>query len=147
MNKQLFVKSNKVEKWTLFVDFLAIVVYIALFLTLFNLLLLPDIVNGSMDLDILQYMEPIYEFLGRNLDKWQMNTIISLSVAFTIVGIPMFFINLKKVRTRTIYEVDSYVAGSKFFQGLINLLSFNPISCGLLKDTMSRNSLKALVLL
>ena len=131
MNKQLFVKSNKVEKWTLFVDFLAIVVYIALFLTLFNLLLLPDIVNGSMDLDILQYMEPIYEFLGRNLDKWQMNTIISLSVAFTIVGIPMFFINLKKVRTRTIYEVDSYVAGSKFFQGLINLLSFNPISCGL----------------
>ncbi|MBI9009574.1 MAG: carbohydrate ABC transporter permease [Tenericutes bacterium] len=131
MNKQLFEKSNKLERWTLFVDFIAIVIYISLFLILFKLLELPEVVNGSMDLDILQYMEPIYQFLGSTLDKWQMNTIISLSVVFTIVAVPMFFINLKKVKIRTIYEVDSYVAGSKFFQGIINLLSFNPISAGL----------------
>lgn len=131
MNKQLFEKSNKIERITILFDFLAIAAYITLFLVLFNLLALPEVIDGSMNLDNLQYMTPTYEFLGKNLDKWEMNTIISLTIVFMLVAIPMVFINSKKLKNRTIYEVDSYVAGSKFFQAIINLLSFNPVSFGL----------------
>jgi len=131
MDKKLFLKSNKIEKISFIFDLLAIIAYIALFLILFKMLALPEIVNGSMDLDNLQFMTPVYEFLGMTLDKGQMNYVITLTVLFTVVSVPMFFINTKKVKTRTIYEVDSYVAGSKFVQAIVNLLSFNPISAGL----------------
>jgi ABC-type glycerol-3-phosphate transport system permease component len=131
MEKQLFVKSRKIEKITLIFDLLAISAYLILFLVLFNLLALPEIVNGSMDLDNLQFMTPTYEFIGRNLDKGQMNSILTILVMFLVVSIPLFAINLKKLRTRTVYEVNSYTAASKFVQGIINLLSFNFVSLGL----------------
>ncbi len=131
MDKQLFQKSKKIEKITFIFDLLAIVTYIALFLILFNLLELPPVINGRMNLDILQFMTPTYEFLGSNLDKWQMNSIISILVIFMVVAVPMFVINVKKNNTRTIYEIDSYVATSKFVQAMINVLSFNFISTGL----------------
>ena len=62
MDKKLFEKSKKIEKITFIFDILAIIAYIALFLILFQLLELPPIVNGSMDLDILQFMTPTYDF-------------------------------------------------------------------------------------
>jgi len=138
MNKQLFDKSNKIEKWALFVDFLFIVLYITLFFALFKILQLPiDEETGEVALGLLQYINPEYTILGNQLyltlgaeaDTFiTVNLLISMLVLYALVAVPMFFINLKKVRTRTIYEVDSYAAGSKFFQGMINLLSFNPIS-------------------
>ena len=96
MDKHLFNKSVKIEKITLIFDILAIISYLALFLFLFNLLELPPIVDGSMQLEKLQSMLPIYEFLGNTLDKWQMNSIISILVIFIVVSFPMFVINLKK---------------------------------------------------
>ena len=131
MNKKLFDKSNKIEKITFIFDFLAIAAYLALFLIFFGMLELPEIINGRMDLDNLQYMLPTYEFLGATFDKEVMNIIISLVILFTLVAVPMMFINVKKLRNITIYEINSYTAASKFVQGLVNLLSLNPISAGL----------------
>ncbi len=131
MNKKLFDKSNKIEKITFIFDFLAIAAYLALFLIFFGMLELPEIINGRMDLDNLQYMLPTYEFLSATFDKLQMNTIISLVILFALVSIPMMFINVKKLKNRTIYEINSYTASSKFVQALVNLLSLNPISAGL----------------
>ncbi|XFA98357.1 carbohydrate ABC transporter permease [Candidatus Izemoplasma sp. B36] len=131
MNKKLFQKSNRIERITFIFDFLAIAAYLALFFILFGMLELPEIINGRMDLDNLQYMLPTYEFLSATFDKWQMNTMISLVILFALVAIPMMFINVKKLRNRTIYEINSYTASSKFVQALVNLLSFNPISAGL----------------
>ena len=125
MDKKLFEKSKKIEKITFIFDILAIIAYIALFLILFQLLELPPIVNGSMDLDILQFMTPTYEFLGSTLDKFQMNSIISILVIFLVITVPMLTINIKKNNTKTIYDIDSYTAASKFVQAVINLLSFN----------------------
>ncbi|MDD3713121.1 MAG: carbohydrate ABC transporter permease [Candidatus Izemoplasmatales bacterium] len=133
MDKQLFLKSKKIENITFIFDILAIIAYIALFLMLFNLLQLPDLdpISGNMDLDNLEFLTPTYELLGSNLDKWQMNSIISILAIFLVVTFPMLFINIKKNKTRTIYEVDSYAAGSKFVQALINLLTFNFVGAGL----------------
>ncbi len=131
MNKELFKKSNKIEKITFVFDFLAIFIYVMLFLTLFKMLALPEVVDGRMNLDNLQFMTPTYEFLNRTLDKYQMNTIISLLVLFILVAFPMFIINIKKLKNRTIYEINSYTATSKFIQSIINLLSFNPFSAAL----------------
>ncbi|MDT8336398.1 MAG: carbohydrate ABC transporter permease [Candidatus Izemoplasmatales bacterium] len=128
MDKKLFEKSKKIEKITFIFDILAIMTYIALFLILFNLLELPPIVDGRMNLDILQFMTPTYEFLGNTLDKWQMNSIISIIIIFMVVNIPMLAVNMKKNRTKTIYEINSYTAASKFVQAVINLLSFNIVS-------------------
>ena len=125
MDKKLFEKSKKIEKITFIFDILAIIAYIALFLILFQLLELPPIENGSMNLDILQFMTPTYEFLGSTLDKFQMNSIISILVIFLVVTVPMLTINIKKNSTKTIYDIDSYTAASKFVQAIINLLSFN----------------------
>lgn len=131
MNKTLFNKSNKIEKITFIFDFIWIVTYTVLFLTFFRMLALPAIVDGSMDLSNLQFMNPTYEFISQTFDKYQMNRMISLVVLFTLVAFPMFVINIKKVKNRTIYEVNSYTAGSKFTQGIINLISFNPVSAAL----------------
>lgn len=131
MDKKLFDKSKKIEKITFIFDILAIISYIALFLMLFKLLELPPIVNGSMNLDILQFMTPTYEFLGSNLDKFQMNSIISILVIFAVVTVPMLAINIKKNNTKTIYDIDSYTAASKFVQAIINLLSFNFVGAAL----------------
>jgi ABC-type glycerol-3-phosphate transport system permease component len=125
MDKKLFEKSKKIEKITFIFDILAIIAYIALFLILFQLLELPPIENGSMNLDILQFMTPTYEFLGSTLDKFQMNSIISILVIFLVITVPMLTINIKKNSTKTIYDIDSYTAASKFVQAIINLLSFN----------------------
>ena len=131
MDKQLFKKSNNIEKLTLFFDFIAIIIYLYLFFALFNMLALPELINGSMDLDNLQFMTPTYNVLNSTWDKWQMNSVISLLILFSLIAVPMFFINNKKLKTRTIYEIDSYTASAKFIQGIVNLLSFNPISSGL----------------
>ncbi len=130
MKKELFTKSNKIEKYTLLIDFLFIALYLTLFIVFFNMLQLPYD-GGRIDLDNLQFDNPIYVLLGQTLDKYQMNFIITMMVLYIAISVPMFFVNVKKVKNRTIYEVDSYVAGNKFFQGLINLLSGNPFSCGL----------------
>ena len=87
MDKKLFKKSNKIEKITFIFDFIAIAIYISLFLILFGMLELPEIVDGSMNLDILQFMEPTYYFLNATLDKLEMNTIISLVILFTLVKV------------------------------------------------------------
>ena len=131
MNKQLFKKSNRIEKFTFIFDFLAIATYLSLFFILFGMLELPEVINGNMDLDNLQFMRPTYEFLNTTLNREQMNTLITLIILFALVSIPTMFVNVKKLKNRTIYEVDSYTASSKFVQAIINLLSFNVISAGL----------------
>ncbi|XMB71607.1 carbohydrate ABC transporter permease [Mycoplasmatota bacterium WC30] len=131
MDKKLFLKSNKIEKITFIFDVIAIAAYIMLFLVLFKLLALPEIIDGSMNLDNLQFMEPTYTFLSSTFDKYQMNSVITLLVLFTVIAFPSLLINIKKVSNRTIYEIDSYTASSKFVQAVINLASFNPISAGL----------------
>lgn len=131
MEKQLFKKTRKIENITFIFDILAIVVYIALFLILFGMLALPPVVDGRMNLDLLQFMTPTYDFIGRTFDRGQMNSIISILVMFMVVTVPLLFINVKKNGTRTIYEVNSYTVASKFVQAIINLLSFNFVSAGL----------------
>ena len=130
LDKQLFNKYIKLEKLTFVFDILAIIIYLALFSTLFKLLELPPIENGSMNLDILQFMEPTYIFLGSTLDKWAMNSIISVIVIITIVAVPMLVVNIKKNNTATIYDFNSYTISSHFVQVIINLLSFNLVSAG-----------------
>ncbi|HPJ23754.1 MAG TPA: carbohydrate ABC transporter permease [Bacillota bacterium] len=131
MDKKLFLKSNKIEKFTFIFDLLAIVAYIWLFITFFKMLALPDMIGDRMDLASLQFMTPIYDFLSITFDHLQMNSMITLLVVFMVVSIPMLITNIKKVRTRTIYEIDSYTATSKFVQAVINLISFNPFSAAL----------------
>ncbi|MDD3129733.1 MAG: carbohydrate ABC transporter permease [Candidatus Izemoplasmatales bacterium] len=133
MDKKLFSKIKKIERITFIFDFLAIVAYISLFLIFFNLLELPaiDPLTGDMKLDDLQYMEPIYELLGRTFDKWQMNSIISVLIIFMVVSVPMIFINIKKNKTKTIYDFDSYTAANTFIQAIINLITLNIVGFGL----------------
>lgn len=131
MNKQLFNKYKNIEKLTFVFDAIAIIIYLALFVILFQLLELPPIVNGSMDLDILQFMEPTYEFLGSTLDKLKMNSLISIIAIISIVAVPMLVVNIKKNNTATIYDYNAYTIANHFSLVIINLLSFNPISAGL----------------
>lgn len=87
--------------------------------------------NGDIILEQLEFFYPVYEFLGNNITFAQMNLMLSIIVIFMLVSIPMWIINYKKLRSRTIYEIDAYVAGSKFTQAIINLLSFNVVSFAL----------------
>ncbi len=128
MEKNLFLKSNKIEKTTLFFDFLALALYIYVFFGLFSMLALPEIVDGRMRLDTLQFMLPVYKLLNITFDKYTMNTMITLDVLFMLVAMPMLVTNIKKLKTRTIYEIDSYTASAKFIQGIINLFSLNIVS-------------------
>lgn len=130
MKETLFKKSNNIERSTLVFDFIAIAIYITLFFIAFNTLSYP-MEDGSVDLDALEGYTTIYNFLGATVETSSMNVIISFLILFLVVSIPMFFTNIKKLNHRTIYEVDSYTAGAKFFQAVINLLSLNPISFGL----------------
>lgn len=130
MRETLFKKSNKIERFTLLFDFIYIAIYIALFAVAFGALTYP-MDAGEVDLDALEGYSVVYEFLGFNVATPQMNTIISILILFMVIAIPMFFINRKNLRNRTVYEIDSYTAGSKFTQGVINLFSLNPISFGL----------------
>ena len=128
MNKQLFKKSNKIEKYTFISDIVAIIAYVTLFIIFFNMLKYPVDENGDIILEQLEFFYPVYEFLGNNITFAQMNLILSIIVIFMLVSIPMWIINYKKLRSRTIYEIDAYVAGSKFTQAIINLLSLNVVS-------------------
>ncbi len=131
MEKKLFEKSNKIERYTFISDFIAIIAYITLFIVLFNKLIYPIDGAGEPDLDNLQFLNPTYDIFGFTINNGQMNSIIAMLVLFTLVALPLLFINIKKLRTRTIYEIDAYVAGSKFTQAIVNLLSFNLVSAGL----------------
>ncbi|QWB99935.1 carbohydrate ABC transporter permease [Mycoplasmatota bacterium] len=126
MNRDLFKKSNNLEKITFIFDAFAIIAYITLFLVFFGMLIYPiDPTTNEVILEELEFFFPTYEFIGANIGYAQMNLIISILVIFMIISVPMFVINVKKLKSRTIYEVDSYVAGSKFTNAIINLLSFN----------------------
>jgi len=131
MDKSLFLKSNKIEKITFIFDILALIFYLVAFFVLFNMLALPEIVNGSMQLETVQVMLPIYNFMNITFDKYAMNTMITLDVLFMLVSLPLLVVNIKKVKIRTIYEIDSYVPASKFIQAIINLLSLNIVSAAL----------------
>ncbi len=131
MKEKLFKRSNQIEKYTILVDILYIIAYIALFLVFFNALQYPLDELGEVDLDNLQFFEPTYIFLRQTFGSSQMNFILTFLVLFMVVTIPLLFGNIKKLNNRTIYEVDSYTASSKFAQAIINLLSLNPISLGL----------------
>ena len=135
MEKQLFLKSKKIEKITLIFDALAVIAYIALFLFLFNQLQMPMDGVGVI-LEDLETFNPIYNdfpgiFKNIVLNRGQMNSIISILIIFFIVSFPMLFINIKKNKTRTIYDIDSYSTASTFVQAIINLLTFNFIGAGL----------------
>jgi len=128
MNRDLFKKSNKLEKFTFIFDFLAIVAYITLFVIIFSMIALPtDPDTGEVSLERLENVVFTYNLFGNTLSNSSMNLLMSLLVIFMVVSVPMFVVNIKKLKTRTIYEVDSYVAGSKFTQAIINLLSFNVV--------------------
>ncbi|MDY0140061.1 MAG: carbohydrate ABC transporter permease [Candidatus Izemoplasmatales bacterium] len=128
-NKTLFDKSNKLEKITFIFDVLAIIAYVTLFIMLFNTLQLPPIdpLTGEIVMsDIETYpLNLVYRFMSFDLTYYQLNLLISITVIFMLVAIPMLAINIKKLRTRTVYDVNSYVAGSKFVNAIINLISFN----------------------
>jgi ABC-type glycerol-3-phosphate transport system permease component len=131
MKNKLFEKSNRLEKITFIFDVLSIIGYIVLFILLFQLIRFPMIQEGpnigEVDLADLEFapLKWTYEFLSINLTYGQLNMLLSISAILMVVAIPMLVINIKKLRTRTIYDVDSYVAASKFTQALINLFSFN----------------------
>ncbi|QLY40419.1 carbohydrate ABC transporter permease [Hujiaoplasma nucleasis] len=126
MNRELFKKSNKIEKFTFIFDFISIIAYISLFLMIFGMLQLPlDPVTGEVSLEKVETVTYSYSLFGNIVSNDTMNLLMSLLVIFMIVSVPMFVVNIKKLRTRTIYEVDSYVAASKFTQAIINLLSLN----------------------
>jgi len=128
MNRDLFKKSNQIEKYTFIFDILAIIAYITLFFVLFGLLQYPvDPVTGDVILQEIEFypLQLTYEFLFMDLNYGQLNMLLSILVIFMVVTIPMLVVNIKKLRTRTIYEVDSYVPASKFVQAIINILSFN----------------------
>lgn len=129
MNRELFNKSNKIEKYTFIFDFLAIAAYITIFLILFSMIKLPvDPDTGEISLEQVENILFDYSILGNTISNSTLNLLMSLLVLFMLVSIPMFVVNVKKLRNRTIYEVDSYVAASKFTQAIINLLSLNPIA-------------------
>lgn len=128
-NKKLFEKSNKLEKITFIFDFIMIIAYIALFISLFNVLQLPpvDPLTGEVVMSEIETypLDLVYKYLSFEFTYYQLNLLISISVIFMLVSIPMLVINSKKLKTRTVYDVDSYVASSKFVNAVINLLSFN----------------------
>jgi ABC-type glycerol-3-phosphate transport system permease component len=128
MNRELFNKSNKLEKYTFIFDFLAIAAYIILFTIFFSMIKLPlDPDTGEISLERVENVLFDYSFLGNTISNSTLNLIMSLLVIFMIVAVPMFVVNIKKLNSRTIYEVDSYVASNKFVQAIINLLSFNVV--------------------
>ncbi|HKL47785.1 MAG TPA: hypothetical protein VJ878_03870, partial [Candidatus Izemoplasmatales bacterium] len=132
MNRELFKKSNKIEKYTFIFDFLAIAAYITIFLILFSMIQLPlDPETGEISLESVENVLFDYSIFGNTVTTATLNLLMSLLIIFMLVSIPMFVINLKKLRNRTIYEVDSYVPASKFTQAIINLLSLNPIAAGM----------------
>jgi len=132
MNRELFNKSNKIEKYTFIFDFLAIVAYITIFLILFSMIQLPvDPDTGEISLERVENVLFDYSIFGNTVSNASLNLLMSLLVIFMLVSIPVFVVNVKKLRNRTIYEVDSYVAASKFTQAIINLLALNPIGAGM----------------
>jgi ABC-type glycerol-3-phosphate transport system permease component len=132
MNRELFNKSNKIEKYTFIFDFLAIAAYITIFLILFSMIQLPvDPDTGEISLERVENVLFDYSIFGNTVSNATLNLLMSLLVIFMLVSIPVFVVNVKKLRNRTIYEVDSYVAASKFTQAIINLLALNPIAAGM----------------
>ena len=68
MNRDLFNKSNKLEKFTFIFDIIAIIAYITLFLVFFGMLQYPiDPATGEVILEELEFFFPVYEFLGNNI--------------------------------------------------------------------------------
>jgi len=131
MKETLFKKSNRLEKITFIFDFLSIVIYLVAFLLLFSLIRFPLITEGvnqgEVDLANLEFapLKWTYEFLSFNLTYSQLNLLLSLSAIFMVIAIPLLVTNMKKLKSRTIYDVDGYVPASKFVQALINLFSLN----------------------
>jgi ABC-type glycerol-3-phosphate transport system permease component len=73
----------------------------------------------------------VYETLIGEVTTAKVNTILSLLTLLMIVSIPMLVIHYKKLRSMTIYELNDYSVSGKFVQGIVSLISINPVSAGL----------------
>ena len=125
MDKLLFKKTRKIESITFIFDTLALLIYIGLLSFLFSFMIVPYKLDGGVNLEFLQYYSPV------SYDRYQLYTGISILFLFLVVAFPMLVINIKKNKTLTIYDYNSYNAASKFVQAIINLASLNPFSAAL----------------
>ncbi|MDD3477356.1 MAG: carbohydrate ABC transporter permease [Candidatus Izemoplasmatales bacterium] len=130
MKNQLFAKTNRLEWITVGIDLLFVILYIVGFLYFFGIVELPMLNDTTIDLANLDQNYVYQTFLGE-LESPQLNGIISLLVIFMTVSVPLLVIHFKKVKNIIIYEVSPGFAATKFFYGVINLLSLNPFSAAL----------------
>lgn len=114
MKEQKYLKrSILIEKITYLFDFIAMAVYVGLFINIFSKIETPtkaEIIEGTVNYNGLT---------------------LSLLAILLFITAPLFFKDLKALRERTEFDYHGWYAGNAFIRGLISLITLNPISAGL----------------
>ena len=124
-NKAFLKRSKLIEKISIFVDLLFAVAYISIFLRFFSF-----IVVGK-DAPVKPDLKTIAHGWLKNYNTGEVNLWLCILTLFILVAIPLIFVNVKKIRTLDDYSYNKWSCANMFSNGIINLVSLNPISAGL----------------
>ncbi|MDP2425205.1 MAG: carbohydrate ABC transporter permease [Candidatus Izemoplasmatales bacterium] len=120
--KRLTKEIKRLDVIATLIDVVFIIIAIGLLAHFFTILRLPSSITARPEVFM-------YDVFGFTIDSGQLNRYIGLLVGYLIIFVPTTFMNLKRVRSKDIIEMDEWTYRTQYLYGAMSFfLSFNPFS-------------------
>jgi ABC-type glycerol-3-phosphate transport system permease component len=118
--KRIPAKIRRLDLIASLIDlaFVGLAIYLAY--RFFSMLVVPEVITDVVD--------TTYVFIGLTLTSAHVNVIISLLIGYLLVFTPTAFVNLKRLRSKELVEMDEWTFRTQFLYMFMSFFTFNIFS-------------------
>lgn len=125
-NRETLAKVKSLNYLGVFIDAIAIAVFLTVFILMLNAIKIPLTTNEMENPELV--LEQYYIVAGFIYSSQTVNYIISIMAVFLVVGVSAFFVNLKHLRALDVYDYHRWEAGNRYAHAFMSLLTLNAAS-------------------
>lgn len=125
-NKDTLQTIKNINYLALFVDLVAIIVFLVVFILMISAIKIPLTTNEMEYPEMV--LEQYYKVAGFVYSAQTVNFIITIMAIFLIIGVSTFVVNFKRIRSLDIYDYHRWEAGNRYVHAAMSLLTLNIVS-------------------
>lgn len=130
MNKEQQLSNIKtVNKITLLVDLVLVLIYTVIFGIFFSRIFIPE-TSASLEFPE-QILPQVYNVIGKTFSSGDLNLIVTVMAVFMIIGYATLIINFKHISNLKKYDYHQWEGSNQLVQGIISLATVNIASAAL----------------
>lgn len=122
-NRETLTKIKNINSLALFIDLLAIGVFLVIFILMLGAIKIPLTTNEMENPELV--LQQYYKVAGFTYSAQSVNFIISIMAVFLIVGVSSWVVNFKHIRNLELYDYHRWEAGNRYVHAFMSILTLN----------------------